>query len=283
MSEKGIGNQAEFWNGEHGEAWARYTEIVDFMFAEFTRAILDAANIGTGDRVLDLGCGGGGTTMEIARRVTAVGSVTAIDVSAPMIEVTRERTAAANLSNVTVILGDAAAHPFDEGAFDVMVSRLGCMFFADPAAAFTRFRPAMAQDGAISLGVWRQPRENLWAMEPVSAAREFLDMPPRPGPEDPGPFAFADPDRVRRVLGEAGLRDIDVAPFDFRIPMGRTFDEALSFAMEMGPLSQPLAAVKGEKREKAVAAIADVLKRNTDPDGIVRLAAATWIVTARAP
>jgi SAM-dependent methyltransferase len=283
MSEREIGNQAEFWNGEHGEAWARYTEIVDFMFRDFTAAILDAANIGTGDRVLDLGCGGGGTTMEIARRVTAVGSVTAVDVSAPMIEVARRRADAANLSNVTVVLGDAAAHPFAEAAFDALVSRLGCMFFADPTAAFSRLKTAIVRDGIVSLGVWRQPRENLWAMEPVSAAREFLDMPPRPGPEDPGPFAFADPDRVRRVLGEAGLRDIDIARFDFRIPMGRNFDEALAFAMEMGPLSRPLAAVVGEKREKAVAAISEVLKKNTDPDGIVRLAAASWIVTARAP
>lgn len=275
-------DQIDFWNGAHGEAWARYTDIVDFMFAGLTQAILDAASVGPGDRVLDLGCGGGGTTLAAAARVTPAGRVTGIDISAPMLRVARGRAEAAGIAHAAFVETDAAVHPFEEGAVDVLVSRLGAMFFAEPEAAFANIARAVARDGSVALGVWRGPRENLWAMEPVAAAREFLDMPPRPGPDEPGPFAFAEPDRVRRVLGAAGLRDIDLTPLDFRIPMGRTFDEALSFAMEMGPLSQPLTAVTGERREKAIAAIRGVLEKNRDADGIVRLAAACWIVTARA-
>ena len=275
-------DQIDFWNGAHGESWARYTEIVDFMFTDLTRAILDAAAVMPGDRVLDLGCGGGGTTLEIAARVTPSGSVTGIDISAPMLDVAEKRARAAGHAHAAFVRGDAAAYPFDKDAFDLLVSRLGSMFFADPEAAFANIARTIARDGCVALGVWRGPRENLWAMEPVAAARDFLDMPPRPGPEDPGPFAFAEPDRVRRVLGGAGLRDIDLMPLDFRIPMGRTFDEALSFAMEMGPLSQPLTRVTGERREKAVESIRRVLEANRDADGIVRLAAACWIVTARA-
>lgn len=276
-------DQIEFWNGDHGSAWARYAEIVDVMFAEITDAVLDAAAITVGDRVLDLGCGNGGTTLAAAEKVTAVGSVTAIDISAPMLERAQERADDAGLVNVTFVLGDASIYPFAENSFDAMVSRLGAMFFEDPEDTFRRMAPALASGGRIALGVWRGPRENLWAMGPVAAAKEFLDMPPRPGPEDPGPFSFADPERVRSVLGGAGLTDIDLAPLDFQIPLGRTLEEALNFVMEMGPLSAPLATVTGDNRRNAIAAITKVLEENRGDDGIVRLAGACWIITARTP
>lgn len=276
-------DQIEFWNGEHGVSWAQYADIVDIMFGAITDAVLDAAAIGTGDRVLDLGCGNGGTTRAAARRVTPVGSVTAVDVSAPMIERAKARNAAEGLTNVTYVLGDAASYPFESQSFDALISRLGAMFFEDPEAAFRNMLPSLSPGGRIALGVWRGPRENLWAMGPVAAAKEFLEMPPRPGPEDPGPFSFADPERVNKVLGGAGVRDIDLAPLDFQIPLGRTLDEALNFVMEMGPLSAPLSAVRGDSRAKAIEAITEVLTDNRDADGIVRLAGACWIVTGRAP
>ena len=276
-------DQIEFWNGDHGAAWARHAEIVDVMFAEITDAVLEAAAIRVGDRVLDLGCGNGGTTLPVTEKVTPIGSVTAIDVSAPMLERAQARADAAGLVNITFVLGDASVYPFAENAFDALVSRLGAMFFDDPEETFRRLVPALDPGGRIALGVWRGPRENLWAMGPVAAAREFLDMPPRPGPEDPGPFSFADPDRVRSVLGGAGLTDIALAPLDFQIPLGRTLEEALNFVMEMGPLSAPLATVAGDNRKKAIAAITKVLQENQGDDGIVRLAGACWIITARTP
>lgn len=274
--------QIEFWNSDHGLAWARYANAVDTMFSDITDAVLDAAEVGVGDRVLDLGCGNGGTTLAAAARVTAIGTVTAIDVSGPMIDRARERADAADLVNVTFILGDAADYPFAGGSFDKLISRLGVMFFDDPADAFARLGPALDTGGRVALGVWRGPRENPWAMEPVAAARPFLDMPPRPGPEDPGPFSFADPDRVRRVLADSGWRNIDLAPLDFHIPLGHTMEDALAFVMEMGPLSAPLGKVTGGNRTRAIDAITKVLEENTGDDGIVRLSGACWIVTARA-
>jgi SAM-dependent methyltransferase len=275
-------DQIEFWNGDHGTSWARYADIVDIMFDEITQAVLDAAAISTGDRVLDLGCGSGGTTLAIAEKVTPIGSVTAIDVSSPMLERAQHRADAAGIVNATFVLGDASVYPFVEHSFDAMVSRLGAMFFDDPEYTFRRMVPALDSGGRLALGVWRGPSENLWAMGPVAAAKEFLEMPPRPGPEEPGPFSFADPDRVRSILGVAGLTDIDLAPLDFQVPLGRTLEEALNFAMEMGPLSAPLSTVTGDNRQKAIAAITEVLKANQPEDGIVRLAGACWIITARA-
>lgn len=275
--------QIEFWNGAHGVSWAQYADIVDIMFAAITDAVLDAVDIRAGDRVLDLGCGNGGTTIAAAERATPIGSVTAVDVSAPMIERARARSEGSGLTNATFILGDAATYPFEVQSFEVLISRLGAMFFEDPEAAFRNMLPALVPAGRIALGVWRGPRENLWAMGPVAAAKEFLEMPPRPGPTDPGPFSFADPERVKDVLGGAGLLEIELAPLDFQIPLGRTLEEAFNFVMEMGPLSAPLAAVTDENRDKAVAAITGVLEENQDEDGIVHLAGACWIVTARAP
>lgn len=276
-------DQVEFWNGAHGLSWAQYADIVDIMFAAITDAVLDAANIGVGDDVMDLGCGNGGTTLAAAERTTPIGTVTAVDVSAPMLERAKARSADAGLTNATFILGDAASYPFSPASFDALISRLGAMFFEDPESAFRNMLPALKPKARIALGVWRGPRENLWAMGPVAAAKEFLEMPPRPGPEDPGPFSFADPARVKNVLGAAGLQDIDLSPLDFQIPLGRTLEEALNFVMEMGPLSAPLATVTGENRDKAIDAITKVLKENQEDDGIVRLAGACWIVTARAP
>ena len=253
------------------------------MFAEITDAVLDAAAITVGDKVLDLGCGSGGTTLAVARKVTTIGSVTGIDISAPMLEGAQEGADQSGLSNVTFVLGDASVYPFAERSFDAMVSRLGAMFFDDPENTFRRMASALNLGGRIALGVWRGPRENMWAMAPVAAAKEFLKMPPRPGPEDPGPFSFADPERVRSILSGAGLINITLTPLDFQIPLGRTLEEALNFVVEMGPLSTPLTAATGESRRKAIDAIIRVLEENSNDNGIVLLAGACWIITARTP
>lgn len=275
-------DQIAFWNGEPGEAWARHAVTADAMFADITNALLAAAAPGSGDRVLDLGCGSGGMTLEIAGRVGPIGSVTGIDISAPMIEVARTRLAAAPAANAGFVMADAVTYPFEAGSFDVLVSRLGAMFFDDPVAAFSALKAALAGDGRLALGVWRGPRENLWAMVPVSAAKPFLDMPPRPGPEEPGPFSFADPERVQAVLAAAGFGDITLEPLDFAIPVGDSVEEALDFTLEMGPLAEPFRKVDGENRTRALDAVRTALSENVDDKGTVRLAGACWIVTARA-
>jgi len=275
--------QIEFWNSEYGLAWARYADTVDVMFAELSDAVLGATVTGAGDRVLDLGCGNGGTALLAADRVTAVGNVTGIDISGPMIDRASDRLTDADIVNAIFILGDAATYPFAENSFDVIVSRLGCMFFDNPDSAFRNFSPSLDTGGTVAFAVWRAPHENPWAMAPISAARDFLEMPARPGPEEPGPFSFADPDRVNRILSATGWTDTDITPFDFRIPLGNTLEDALNFCIEMGPLSAPLSAVSGTNRTKAIDAITGVLEQNTDDDGIVRLDGACWIVTAKAP
>ena len=281
MSERNA-DQIAFWNSSHGTAWARNADIIDVMFSDITEAIVSEAAINVGDHVLDLGCGTGGNMLAVANRVGSAGFVTAIDVSNSMIDRAEERCREKNLKNVTCIRGDAAAYPFSDACFNKLISRLGAMFFDDPAIAFTRLRQTLKPSGRVVLGVWREPRENPWAMELVAAAKKYLNMPPRPGPEEPGPFSFAKPDRVRNVLAGTGLRDIELSPLDFVIPHGRSMSDALTFVMTMGPLARSLSEASGENQVMALDAIKQVLKKNTGDDGIVRMAGACWIVTARA-
>lgn len=269
--------QIVFWNDRPGMSWARHSASVDAMFAGLTDAILEESAVRGNDRVLDLGCGAGGLAIPLAERA-ADGSVTAIDVSEPMMEVARRRAGNAGL-DIRFVVGDAAVHPLGEGVFDLLASRLGAMFFDDPVRAFASLRRSLAPGGRIVLAVWREPRDNPWAMAPVSAVREHLDIPPRSGPEEPGPFAFADPDRVRMILHEAGFVSPTCTPLDLEMPVGGSVAEAVGFLVEVGPLATPFLAAADGARRRARAALADMLGGCRRGDSIV-LGGGCWIVAA---
>ena len=270
-------SQIEFWNDRPGRSWARHSDAVDAMFAGLTEAILDASAPAADDRVLDLGCGAGGLAIPLAGRVPE-GGVTAIDVSEPMVAVARQRAAEAGV-NIRFIVADAAACPLEPESFDLLVSRLGAMFFGDPVLAFGSLRRALAPRGRIVLGVWREPRENAWAMVPVSAARAFLEIPPRSAPEEPGPFSFADPERVCGILENAGFAAPSCAPLDLDMPVGEDIERAVEFLVEVGPLASPYAAAGEADRRRAWDAVAGTLEKNRR-DGSIRLGGGCWIVTA---
>ena len=267
------------WNGQRAMLWVKYADRLDTMFSTIADTLMRTANISGGDKVLDLGCGNGSTTLLAASQVGPNGSVTGVDVSEPMIGLAQARCANAGITNVNYILGDAAEYPFDSGSFNVLISRFGSMFFGNPEVAFQNIIPALTFGARVVLIVWRSPQENLWATKPVEAAKEFIEMPLPPGPEDPGPFSFADTERVKKILEVAGFCGIDFTPLDLLLPLGNTLEDAVNYVMEMGPLSAPLAAVKGDKREMAITAITCTLRDNQGEDGIVRLAGACWIVT----
>lgn len=272
--------QIEFWNERPGRSWARHSDSVDAMFAGLTEAVLEAAAPAAGDRVLDLGCGAGGLAIPFAGRVPG-GAVTGIDVSEPMIAVARRRAAEAG-ADVRFVVGDAVECPLEPGSFDLLVSRLGAMFFADPVLAFGSLRRALAPRGRIVLCVWREPRDNAWAMVPVSAARAFVEIPPRSAPEDPGPFSFADPGRVRRILEGAGFAAPSCAPLDLDMPISDDLERAVEFTVEVGPLATPYFMADEANRRRARDAVAAALEKNWR-DGAFRLGGGCWIVTADAP
>lgn len=272
--------QIEFWNERPGRSWARHSDSVDAMFAGLTEAILEASVPAAGDRVLDLGCGAGGLAIPLAGRV-AGGAVTGIDVSEPMVAVARERAAEAG-ADIRFVVGDAAEHPLEPGSLDLLASRLGAMFFSDPVRAFGSLRRALAPGGRVVLCVWREPRDNAWAMVPVSAAREFVEIPPRSAPDEPGPFSFADPERVRRILEGAGFAAPSCAPLDLDMPISDDLERAVEFTVEIGPLATPYFMADEANRRRAWDAVAEALGKNWR-DGAFRLGGGCWIVTAGAP
>ncbi len=272
-------DQIAFWNGETGGAWARRAESLDHIFLELTTAILAAAKIRSGEHVLDLGCGAGGMILEAAAGCGPLGKVTGIDVSGPLIEIARRRTS--GTGNVRLIKGDASTFPFEPGSVDVAISRLGAMFFDNPVETFSTLRRALTTQGRLVLCVWQAPRKNLWAMEPISAVRSLVEMPPRPGPDDPGAFSFGDPVRVRHVLEKAGFATPHLNSLEVGLPIGNSVEEAVEFTLEVGPLAEPLRDLKGDARRQALSALAEVMAAHRDRSGIVRLAGACWIVTTR--
>ena len=195
-----------------------------------------------GERVLDIGCRPGTTVLELAKRVGPGGHVLGADVSEPSVARARERIAAAGLRHAEVIVADASVHPFPPDSFELTFSRFGIMFFSDPVAAFANVRRAMKPGGRLALAVFRPGSEKLWPNAPLEAVRDLLPPIPAPGPEEPGPFSWADPARVHRILGGAGFSEVSLTPLDPEIqlagPKGEA--EAADFVMVMGPLVRVL-------------------------------------------
>lgn len=273
-----------YWNEGAGPAWVAMQERLDAQVGPLGAVALARAAVGSGQRVLEVGCGCGGTTLEIAQAVGARGRVVAVDVSAPMLSRARERVAAAGLADrVEWRCEDAQIAPFAEGAFDCVFSRFGVMFFADPPAAFTNLRRALRPGGRLVFVCWQARERNPWMTAPARAAMAHVPFPPPPPPDAPGPFAFADPDRVRGILGAAGLTDVVIEPLELAMRLGGgDVDEALELLLVIGPVGQALREAQAgpEVRARVVDALRGVLEGFRTPRGVEGPAAA-WIVQAR--
>ena len=275
-------DQIQYWNETAGPKWVRYQETLDAQIGPLGREAMDRTAVRPGERVLDVGCGCGDTTIELAKRVGPSGKVLGVDVSAPMLEHASRRITAAGVKNATVERGDAGAHRFEPGSFDVLFSRFGVMFFPDPTAAFANLRGALRAGGRLGFICWQPIDRNSWVMIPVMAAAQHVALPPPPGPEEPGPFSFADPDRVRRILGGAGFENVAVDPYEtaFDVAAGGTMDEAVEFIMQIGPMSVALKDASEDQKQRVAGAVREAFAPHVTPEGTVRLGAACWIVSA---
>lgn len=268
--------QAEHWNGPGGKMWLGAYDRIQRGIVEFSEHTLKAANAQPGERVLDVGCGTGGTTAELARAVGATGHVLGVDISQLLIGAAR----AQKLPNATFEVGDAATWPFDAASFDLVFSRFGVMFFADPVVAFRNIRRAMKPSGRLVFLCWRTPPENPWAAVPMRAAMPFLPPMERPGPEDPGQYSFGDRARVERILTEAGFTGLSIEPVDRMLNQGKDIPDVLERIGDFGPLARAFKDVPPDQVAKAKAAIGEALKPYATPDG-VKLPGACWLVRAR--
>lgn len=273
--------QIEYWNEKAGPKWVAFQEKLDAQIAPFTRAVLDRAGLKPGERVLDIGCGCGASTLAAAARVTPGGSAMGVDISRPMLQRARDRASAGGAANVEFVEADAQTYPFESGAFDAAVSRFGVMFFADSAAAFANVRRALEPGGRLAFVCWRPMTENPWMTIPMIAAAQHIELPPPPDPNGPGPFAFADDARLRGILQSEGFADIRIDKHDYRMPIGSTgaLAEAVEFTLSIGPVSALMLDKPESVRETVRGSIRAALEPHYTRDGVV-LDAAAWLVSA---
>jgi SAM-dependent methyltransferase len=274
--------QAEYWNVNAGQKWTDHQEHQDQVLRPVSDRLIAAAQAKPGERVIDVGCGCGATTIDFAERVGPDGAVLGLDVSAPML--TRARERAPRDLPITLELADATVRDLTRHGADLVVSRFGVMFFADPATSFANLRKGLKPRGRLVFACWREAKQNPFFILPLREAGKHAPPLPETNPEDPGPFAFASEARVRRILSEAGFVDIHLEPHDLEldIAVGRGLETAIRAALTIGPTSRMLDGQSEAVRAAATAEIRKALAAHVRGES-VPLGAAIWIVTATNP
>ncbi len=269
--------QLAYWSGPVGERWAAWQPILDRALAPFAERLVSAAELKSGERVLDVGCGCGVTTLLASTAVGSTGSIVGVDLSAPMVE--RARSRSSGRGNIHYVLTDAAVEDFDK-SFDAALSRFGIMFFDDPVAAFRNLHAALVPGGRIAFACWRSLAENEWARVPRELAARFVTA---TGPwkvDGPGPFSLADRARIESILEQAGFSKIVIEPFDADVVMSEDGAAgAVEFATNVGPAS---ALLREASPETKIAVRAALLEAFTafGKGAELALRGATWIVRA---
>jgi SAM-dependent methyltransferase len=200
-------------------------------------ALLGRANFQLGQRVADIGCGGGWTSRQAACSVGASGCVHGVDITPVLVAEATRRAEAEAIGNLRFSIGDASRFQPDDAPFDRLLSRLGVMFFADPPAAFSHLRSLLVEGGRADFAVWASPQDNVWMSGARAIAAAHIEM-PSPDPRAPGPFALADRDHLEGLLSHAGFSSIDIATWNGRMPVGGIGSDArgaADFALSSSP------------------------------------------------
>ncbi len=270
--------QMALWNGVAGRNWVEVQALLDQMFKPLEDLLLGALPSGSGGRALDVGCGTGGTTLAVARRLGAEGRCVGIDISEPMIAAARLRAVEEGVP-ASFIRGDAQTYAFEPGSFDMILSRIGVMFFDDFVRAFRNLRRAARDDAGLRFVAWRRAEENPFMTTAERAAAPLLPELPARQPDAPGQFALADRGRVDRILTESGWTGIDIRPVDLACSLPET--DLVHYLTRLGPVGRVLEEVDEPRRTR----VAETLRAAFEPfvqGAEVRFTAACWLVGARA-
>ena len=268
------------WDGEHGEFWVREQAAQDATLSPFVPAVLDAATVGPGDRVLDVGCGCGATTLAAAERGARV---LGADVSHAMLARARERADAAGLGarcpgETDFIAADAQRHGFEPGSFDAVISRFGVMFFDDPAAAFRNLARALRPGGKLAFVCWQPARVNPHISLPMRAiVTAFPDALPKGAPQPP--FSMAEPDAVQELLAASGFHGVEIAPLVQDLRVGDDAEQVLAHYLAQPMASRILAGRPAAEVSAVAERIRGQLAEHQRADGVY-LGSAAWLVTA---
>jgi SAM-dependent methyltransferase len=272
-------DQLAFWNGPGGHTWVARQEHTDITLAPVTEALLAFARPQTGERVLDIGCGCGATTLEFARAVGTSGRVAALDISGPMLAEGQARANAAGIANIAWRQVDPATAALD--AYDLLTSAFGVMFFGDPVGAFANMRGAASPGARMAFVCWRALAENPWMEVPMNAVSRHLPPRPKAVPNAPGMFAFADPERVTEVLtaAEWAAPRLEKLDLDLDIAAGRGLEEAVDQSTKIGAVNSWLRNQPTDVVSASIASVRAALALHLD-GARVRLPGAMWLVSS---
>lgn len=270
--------QARAWDGTEGIQWTLHEERYEGSTATHSAHLTLAAAIRPAERVLDVGCGCGATTRQAAAMASR-GHALGVDLSERMLARARQRATEQGVGNVTFLQADAQAHPFQPASFDVVISKYGAMFFADPVAAFTNMAGATRPDGRLALLAWGALEANPWVTQiraALAAGREL----PEPPPNAPGPFGLARPDHVRDVLGRSGWIDVQITEIAEPVRLGTDPDDAFEFVSQMGITLGLLDGLDSVTRAVSLQRLLATL-RDAMTEAGVALPAQSWLIEAR--
>jgi len=282
METTGVANpeMAAAWDGPEGDHWATHAGYYEQASTRHWDRFVGAVPIPTTASVIDVGCGTGRSTRDLARIATA-GEVLGLDLSSRMLERGREVAAAEGLSNITFEQGDAQVYPFRPQSADLVTSVFGAMFFGDPVAAFRNIRAGLRPGGRLALLTWRELARNEW-LHGLRTALALGRVLPEPPVGAPGPLALAGADRVRQILTESGYAEVLLEPIDEPVQFGRDADDAYAFLSTIGFTRGLLNDLDGDQTEEALGNLRRLLEGRETTDGVL-LGSSAWLVTARVP
>ena len=277
--------QIEFWNGETGRNWVTHDALMEAMLQPLGESLMDTLAPQPGEHVLDIGCGCGHTSLSLADRVGAEGSVTGVDISAPMLAVASQLAAERNAEHTSIqfLEADAQTHTFEPERYDVVFSRFGVMFFEDPIAAFANIRSVLRASGRLAFCCWQPRAVNPFMTVPAMAALQLLPAPPEMPPRTPGPFAFEEAEYVMEVLTSAGFESVVVTPLQQPLTFGRglSLTDIVERLVQIGPIGQMVREASEDLQQPVRDKVIDAVAPFYTQDAGMTLDGQFWQVTAR--
>lgn len=279
-------DQIQFWNGAGGQKWVADNALMEVMLRDIGLRTIAALAPMAGDKALDVGCGCGSQTLDLARRIGSDGEVVGIDISAPMLALGKQLAEASVhevIADITFVQADACDHDFRPGYFDLVYSRFGVMFFDDPVGAFSNLRSALKPNGRLAFVCWQGAEQNPFMTMPARAALQYLPAPEPQPPGAPGPFAFADSGRVRSILTDSGFSDIAIVATMQTLQFGasKTFEAACAEMLSIGPVSRLLVGADEALKQLVFEAVCTVLEPFYTAESGLCFEGNFWIATAR--
>ena len=275
-------NQKDFWSGKGGDIWVERQNAMDTMLSPLGEAALNKLNFNEEENVLDIGCGCGHTTLNIAKRIGPSGNVTGLDISEPMLKRAKESAVEMSITNTSFKCVDVQTEDLGDQIYSAAFSRFGVMFFEDSVAAFKNINKSLISGGYLSFVCWQSPAVNPWQSLFIQEVKKFLDL-PSPPPRSPGPFAFMESEYVSSILEESKFQDIKIEGHETEVNMfsGRSLSDSVKDYISINPV---VTQMLKESSENQIAEIVNSGIEAFSPyyseKGLI-FPSATWLVTAR--